>query len=161
MYKIIVRLNANENLRSTFRGTLVEYTASAVEAAIIYHIRALVKVNCGRRIATSSIVGGASTAIKSCIAISARISALPRGFVASANVTTIHYERLKQNAGSSLSHNRKHFLFGVSESEIKSERNAYFRDLMKLTVQSKEICTNLNAPSAALRLISSFPWMLE
>jgi len=88
-------------------------TASVVAAAIIYHIRALVKVNCDRCIATYSIVGGASTAIKSCIAISVRTFALPCGFVASANVTTIHYERLKQNAGSSLSHNRKHFLWHI------------------------------------------------
>lgn len=113
MYKIICyRLNKRRivPMYEVHFAEVYWNTASAVAAAIIYHIRALVKVNCGRCIATSSIVGGASTAIKSCIAISARISALPRGFVASANVTTIHYERLKQNAGSSLSHNRKHFL---------------------------------------------------
>lgn len=84
-------------------------------------------------------------------------SALPRGFVASANVTTIHYERLKQNAGLSLSRNRKHFLSGVSGCKIEPEKNTYLRNLMKLTVQLSEIYTHLNALNTSNVFYFLFP----
>ena len=104
---------------------------------------------------------GASTAIKSCIAISARISALPRGFVAPANVTTIHYKRLKQNAWSFLFHNRKFFFYGISECKIESEKNTF----KKFNEINSTIKRNLHASECSwvlqTRFISSFLFLMD
>jgi len=95
---------------------------------------------------------GASTAIKSCIAISARISALPRGFVASGNVTTIHYKRLKQNVWSFLFHNRKFFFYGISECKIESEKNTF----KKFNEINSTIKRNLHASEWVLSASDTF-----
>lgn len=137
---------AIKKLRS--RAALLEYTWT-VATAIIYHIRTLVKVNCGRCIATSCIVDGASTAIKSCVAISARKSPRPSPLVAFRKYYRDPLRKIarKGRIGEKMAElymcNHKHFVRctrSARSSLREDERGSRPRDLMKLTVQSRKKC---------------------
>jgi len=127
---LLRRINAADLLPREVvpRRALSKYTSAAVRGCNnLSYTHALVNVNCdGRCIAMRPIVGGASTAIKSYIAISAiMLHAASRGLRLHINVTTIHYERLKETVPLVIIVN---ILYDVSARKIKPEVNAHLRN---------------------------------